>query len=145
MIQHVMTFSDVDRFKEKYIKMISEYKHPKLLGLEHQTHNDSDGVTGVMDWYIQYGKENLASLKGEYPSMKGMAPSSRFRYTQIEKGKTLILSLPFSATGSTFQLFSILECVKDNDINVLIDAPYPNISGIGEIPFPNPKKYCNYK
>ena len=68
-LQHVMTFSDVDREpKKSTLKMISEYKHPKLLGLEHsQTHNDRRRSIGVMDWYIEYGKENLASLKGEYP------------------------------------------------------------------------------
>ena len=135
--QHVMTFSDVDRFKEKYIKMISEYKHSKLLGLEHFKHTMiTDGVTGAfLDWYIEYGKENLIVLKGEYPFHERNGIAVADHYTQIEKGKTLILSLPFSATGGVHSnYFSILEWCESNGVNVLIDAAYLNISGIGEIP-----------
>ncbi len=134
---HNMTFSDVEEFKTKYVSKINEYKHSKLLGLEHFKHTMvTDGVTGsFLDWYIEHGKDNLVVLKGEYPFHERNGIKVLEHFTQIEKGKTLILSLPFSATGGIHSnYFSILEWCGSNDINVLIDAAYLNISGIGEIP-----------
>ena len=57
---HNMTFSDVEEFKTKYVSKINEYKHSKLLGLEHFKHTMvTDGVTGsFLDWYIEYDKDN---------------------------------------------------------------------------------------
>ena len=132
-----MAFSDVNEFKKNYIGMINDYKHSKLLGLEHFKNTIvTDGVTGAfLDWYIEYGKDNLVVLKGEYPFHERNGIKVLEHFTQIEKGKTLILSLPFSATGGLHSnYFSILEWCGSNDINVLIDAAYLNISGMGEVP-----------
>ncbi len=132
-----MTFADTEEFKEKYINGINSYKHTKLLGLEHfKNAMITDGVTGAfLDWYIEYGKDNLVVLKGEYPFHERNGVEVVEHFTEIKKGKVLIISLPFSATGGLHSnYFSILEWCGSNDIKVLIDAAYLNISGMGEIP-----------
>ena len=134
---NVMAFADVDDFKNNYIDMIKEYKHSKLLGLDDFKDTVvTDGVTGAfLDWYIQYGIENLVVLQGEYPFHERNGIKVVDNYTDIQKGQTLILSTPFSATGNMHNdYYSIMEWCNSNSINVLIDAAYLNISGIGEVP-----------
>ncbi|OUU18544.1 MAG: hypothetical protein CBC05_02350 [Crocinitomicaceae bacterium TMED45] len=134
---NVMTFSDIDSFKYNYFDMIKQYKHSTLLGLD--DFKDiviTDGVTGAfLDWYIEYGKENLVVLKGEYPFHERNGITVIDSYVELQKGQTLILSTPFSATGNIHaDYYSIMEWCNNNSVNVLIDAAYLNISGIGELP-----------
>lgn len=134
--QNVMTFSDIDSFKYNYLDMIKKYEHSKFLGLdEFEDIIVTDGVTGsFLDWYIEYGKENLVVLKGEYPFHERNGITVVDSYDRITKGKTLILSTPFSATGNIHTDYnSIIQWCDSNSINVLIDAAYLNISGIGEL------------
>lgn len=133
----VMTYTDINQFKSNYIEMMNEYKHSILLGLNNfEDTIITDGVTGAfLDWYIEYGKHNLVVLKGEYPFHERNGIKVINSYTELQQGQTLILSTPFSATGNIHSdYYSIIEWCNNNSVNVLIDAAYLNISGIGELP-----------
>lgn len=132
----VMTYADLDEFKNKYINMIKQYKHSKFLGLDDFKNTIvTDGVTGsFLDWYITYGKQNLVVLRGEYPFHERNGIQVIDSYRELQSGQTLILSTPFSATGNIHDDYdSIIRWCNKNSINVLIDAAYLNISGIGEL------------
>ena len=132
----IMALCDVDLFKNTYKTQLNEYKHSTLLGLDKFAYTSVlDGVTGAfLDWYAQYNIENLVVLKGEYPFHKRNGCNVLEHFTDIKHGQTLILSMPFSATGNIHDdYFSIIEYCRNNKIDILLDCAYLNISGIGDI------------
>ncbi len=137
----IMAFSDIDLFKNTYITQLNEYEPSTLLGLDKFAYTGVlDGVTGAfLDWYAQYTIGNLVVLKGEYPFHKRNGCKVLEHFTDIKQGQTLILSMPFSATGNIHEdYFSIIEHCNNNKVDVLLDCAYLNISGIGDINIDTP-------
>lgn len=137
----IMAFSDIDLFKNTYKTQLNEYKHSTLLGLDKFAYTSVlDGVTGAfLDWYAQYTIKNIAVLKGEYPFHKRNGCTVVEHFTDLKHGQTLILSMPFSATGNIHDnYFSILEYCNNNKIDILLDCAYLNISDIGKIDINTP-------
>ena len=131
-----MTYANVNKFVSTYKLKLSEYKYSQLQGLgKYKFVNVVDGVTGAfLDWYITFGIKNIFVLKGEYPFHKANGCKEVDTVYQVPMYKTLILSLPFSATGNVHENFyEILETCVDRKINLLIDCAYLNISSIGKI------------
>lgn len=137
----IMALADVDLFKNTYITQLNEYEPSTLLGLDKFAYTGVlDGVTGAfLDWYTQYTIGNIVVLKGEYPFHKRNGCKVLEHYSDIQSGQTLILSMPFSATGNIHEdYYSIIEHCNNNKIDVLLDCAYLNISGIGEIDIDTP-------
>jgi len=132
----IMTFADIDLFKNLYKNQLNEYKHSNVLGLDKFACTGViDGVTGAfMDWYAYYTIANLVVLKGEYPFHARNGCTVLEHFSDIKKGQTLILSTPFSATGNIHEdYYSIIEHCNNNKVDVLLDCAYLNISNIGDV------------
>ena len=126
----------MDLFKNTYKTQLNNYEPATLVGLDKFAYTSVlDGVTGAfLDWYAQYTIANLVVLKGEYPFHKRNGCTVLEHFSQIKTGQTLILSMPFSATGNIHDdYFSIIEHCRNNKIDILLDCAYLNISDIGDI------------
>jgi len=134
-------WSNITKFKHLYINSIKDFRYSKLKGIENFDNTIiTDGVTGAfLDWYVEYGLENIYVLKGEYPFHKNNGCRVVESIEEIPNNKTLILSLPFSATGNIHEQFqTIVGICEEKNINILLDCAYLNISKIGEVSIESP-------
>lgn len=132
----IMSFTNKEQFKDLYKKHINMYNYSKLDGIDAFSNTYvTDGVTGAfMDWYAFYGIKNIYVLKGEYPFHYRNGCHLIDRVEDMPSSKVLILSLPFSATGNVHNEYkNIIQHCEQNNITVLLDCAYLNVSALGTI------------
>jgi len=127
--------NDCDKFLDLYPKWISSSKLNKITGHDKLPHRFvSLGTTQGIDWWQYWCMANgykLRMYRGEYPYVRdvlleGEWTSERFvDDNPLQKGDALIISLPFSGTGTKHD--SMEECLDECEklgIPVFVDCAW---------------------
>ncbi len=84
------------------------------------------GITQAFDdFYMRHANKNIVFLPGEYPYLRRFITNWRFYKNNFNKNDVLVLSAPFSATGSLHTSYAeIMEAAEKNNVPTLIDCAF---------------------
>jgi hypothetical protein len=127
--------SDVQAFKDLYVRWITSGQNTTVLGLERFATALTDGVTGAFaDFTHAYPDKELVVFKGEYPYHRDTGATVITNIDQLENGQRLILSVPFAASGNKpLQYEEIIERCNELQIPVFLDMAYFGAAKLGSI------------
>jgi hypothetical protein len=134
------TIIDTKLFASNYAQWFSRNKHIK--GIENFCHIEySNGTTETFDkFYHRFNAHRLRLYKGEYFYHQIMAKvkyQKNFKWVEeedIKPGDIFVTSLPFADTGELpTNFYKILSQCEENDVPVLLDMAYFNISDLKNI------------
>jgi len=127
--------SDVEAFRDLYVRWIMSGQNTTVLGLERFDMALTDGVTGAFaDFTHAYPDKELVVFKGEYPYHRDTGATVITNIEQLKHGQRLILSVPFAASGnSPKQYREILERCNELQIPLFLDMAYFGAAKLGLI------------
>ncbi len=129
-----------DEFIETYDRWIRSSKNFVINGLDtFKKVSVTDGVTGAFSNFEKMYSGETVVFRGEYPFHRDTGATVIDFVNQLSKGQKLIISLPFSATGSTHPLMKqALDICRALDIPVFVDMAYFGISNLPPVDVSHP-------
>ena len=117
----------IPRFKEVFLKWMSEDQLNKISGYKNFKTDLSIGCTHFIDdLYQTIGASNLMIFEGDYKYHWRLNNNIKYyNLNNLEKGKQLLISMPFPSTGDKHvDIDAILDRCLELDIPVHIDAAW---------------------